>query len=38
MTKLEAALEAGQPPDFLFGTDATAVAAQWAYEDRLVDL
>jgi multiple sugar transport system substrate-binding protein len=37
--KAQAGLEAGQPPDFLFST-AGAIwgAAQWAYEDRLVDL
>jgi multiple sugar transport system substrate-binding protein len=35
----QAALEAGQPPDFLFGTGpAGRWVAQWAYEDRLVDL
>jgi multiple sugar transport system substrate-binding protein len=33
-----AALEAGQPPDFLFGASSERWAAQWAYEDRLVDL
>ena len=36
--KAQAALEAGQAPDFLFGTDSIAWVAQWAYEDRLVDL
>jgi multiple sugar transport system substrate-binding protein len=35
----QAALEAGQPPDFLFGTGpANRWVAQWAYKDRLVDL
>ena len=35
----QASLEAGQPPDFLFGTGpAGRWVAQWAYEDRLVDL
>ena len=39
LDKAQAALEAGQPPDFLFGTvDARRWTAQWAYEDRLVDL
>ncbi len=33
----EDAVEAGQPPDFLFGFGARRVA-RWAYEDRLVDL
>ena len=37
--KVQAALEAGQPPDFLYGTYVTAIRIfQWAYEDRLVDL
>ena len=36
--KINAALEAGQPPDFVFGLDATFSSGQWAYEDRLVDL
>jgi multiple sugar transport system substrate-binding protein len=34
----QAALAVGQPPDFLFGTTSESWAAQWAYEDRLVDL
>ncbi len=39
LQKAQAALEAGQPPDFLFGSAAgTYGVAQWAYEDRLVDL
>ena len=37
--KVQAAVEAGQPPDFLFGGGNTAYSfGQWAYEDRLVDL
>ena len=36
--KAHAALGAGQPPDFLFGTTDESWAAEWAYEDRLVDL
>ena len=36
--KVQAALVAGQPPDFLFGTASERWVAQWAYEDRLVDL
>ena len=37
--KVVAALEAGQPPDFLFGADEHGLfRRQWAYEDRLVDL
>jgi multiple sugar transport system substrate-binding protein len=36
--KIEAALQAGQPPDFVFGLDATFSSGKWAYEDRLVDL
>jgi multiple sugar transport system substrate-binding protein len=36
--KAQAALEAGRSPDFLFGVAAGLPAAQWAYEDRLVNL
>jgi multiple sugar transport system substrate-binding protein len=37
--EVEAALEAGGPPDFLWGFGGTVEhAEQWAYEDRLVDL
>jgi multiple sugar transport system substrate-binding protein len=37
--KAQAAVEAGQPPDFLFGLWVTPTYyPQWAYEDRLVDL
>ena len=36
--KTQAALEAGQPPDFLFGTSGERQVARWAYEDRLVEL
>jgi multiple sugar transport system substrate-binding protein len=37
--KVQAAVEAGQPPDFLLGGGNTAYSfGQWAYEDRLVDL
>jgi multiple sugar transport system substrate-binding protein len=36
--KTEAALEAGRPPDFLFGTTVEFWAAKWAFEDRLIDL
>jgi multiple sugar transport system substrate-binding protein len=36
--KLQAALAAGRPPDFLFGTFATQWAPQSAYADQLVDL
>ena len=38
MKKAESALQAGAPPDFLFGATSERWAAQWAYEDRLVDL
>ena len=34
--KVPAAIEAGHPPDFLFGT--IYAFGQWAYEDRLIDL
>jgi multiple sugar transport system substrate-binding protein len=36
--KLEAALEAGQPPDFVFGILIDLSMSQWAFDDRLVDL
>ena len=36
--KIQAALEAGQPPDFLFGNRGERWVAQWAYQDQLVDL
>jgi multiple sugar transport system substrate-binding protein len=36
--KAQAALEAGQPPDFLFGSASEFWVAKWAYEDRLADL
>jgi multiple sugar transport system substrate-binding protein len=36
--RAQAALEAGQPPDFLYGTPSRYWVAPWAYEDRLVDL
>jgi multiple sugar transport system substrate-binding protein len=39
LSTAQAALEAGQPPDFWFGSAASIHgAAQWAYEDRLADL
>jgi multiple sugar transport system substrate-binding protein len=36
--KTLAALAAGHPPDFMFGTLMDYYYAQWAYEGRLVDL
>ena len=37
--EVETAVEAGQPPDFLWGLGGLGDNAdQWAYEDRLVDL
>jgi multiple sugar transport system substrate-binding protein len=36
--RAKAALVAGQPPDFLFGTTGSIWVGQWAYEGRLVDL
>jgi multiple sugar transport system substrate-binding protein len=37
--EVQAALSAGQPPDFVFGTIASERwVPLWAYEDRLVDL
>jgi multiple sugar transport system substrate-binding protein len=39
LSTAQAALEAGQPPDFWFGSAASIHGvAQWAYEDRLADL
>jgi multiple sugar transport system substrate-binding protein len=32
------AIEAGRPPDFLFGNVSSRWLPQWAYEDRLADL
>jgi multiple sugar transport system substrate-binding protein len=36
--QVEAALEAGPPPDFLYGGLTGLSYSQWAYEGRLVDL
>jgi multiple sugar transport system substrate-binding protein len=36
--KAQAALRAGQPPDFLWGTSSESWAPRWAYEGRLADL
>ena len=36
--KLEAAIEAGRPPDFAFGVTLQDQIGQWAVDDRLVDL
>jgi multiple sugar transport system substrate-binding protein len=36
--RVQTALAAGQPPDFLFSTVGASGAAQWAYDDRLLDL
>jgi hypothetical protein len=38
LDKAQVALEAGQPPDFLFSTLSERYVPQWAYEDRLADL
>lgn len=35
---IAAALDAGEPPDFAFGTLIAAYISEWAYEDRLADL
>jgi multiple sugar transport system substrate-binding protein len=35
---VQTALAAGQPPDFLYSTVSDNWAAQWTYDDRLVDL
>jgi multiple sugar transport system substrate-binding protein len=36
--KIAAALQAGKPPDFVFGLWLTDYMPQWALDDRLVDL
>ena len=36
--KAQAAVSAGRPPDFLFGTNTDYSYGRWAYEDRLIDL
>ena len=36
--KVVAAVEAGQPPDFAFGLELPYYIAQWAFDNRLVDL
>ena len=36
--KIEAAVEAGQPPDFAFGTRIANYISKWAFDNRLVDL
>ncbi|HSA82523.1 MAG TPA: ABC transporter substrate-binding protein [Geminicoccaceae bacterium] len=36
--KLKAALEAGRPPDFAFGSPMSRYISEWAFDDRLVDL
>jgi multiple sugar transport system substrate-binding protein len=36
--RIEAALAAGQPPDFAFGYSLSTYVPQWARDDRLVDL
>jgi multiple sugar transport system substrate-binding protein len=36
--KAQSALEAGEPPDFVFGTWIETKLNQWAYEDRLAEL
>src|SRR5262245_31757053 len=37
-TKIDAAIEAGQPPDFVYGSWMAENMARWAFDDRLVDL
>ena len=36
--KVEAAIGAGAPPDFIVGIDAEQAIPRWAYENRLADL
>jgi ABC-type glycerol-3-phosphate transport system substrate-binding protein len=38
MEQVEAVLQAGTPPDFLYSVRMGTSAARWAYNDRLVDL
>jgi multiple sugar transport system substrate-binding protein len=38
LDRAQVALEAGQPPDFLFSTLSERYIPQWAYEDRLADV
>jgi multiple sugar transport system substrate-binding protein len=38
MEQVEAALQAGAPPDFLYSVRMATSAARWAYDDRLVGL
>jgi multiple sugar transport system substrate-binding protein len=37
-TKIDAAIEAGQPPDFAYGGWVSENIARWAFNDRLADL
>jgi multiple sugar transport system substrate-binding protein len=37
-TRIDAAIEAGQPPDFAYGGFVSDYIAQWAFDDQLVDL
>jgi Bacterial extracellular solute-binding protein len=37
LDRAQVAIEAGQPPDFLFSTLSERYVPQWAYEDRLAD-
>src|SRR5262245_29969749 len=37
-TKIDAAIDAGQPPDFAYGAWLSENIARWAFDDRLVDL
>jgi multiple sugar transport system substrate-binding protein len=36
--KAQAAVDAGQPPDFIFGIDVSFYIQEWAFHDRLVNL
>ena len=38
LAKIVAAVEAGQPPDFLYGNQTDWYYGQWVDEDRLIDL
>jgi multiple sugar transport system substrate-binding protein len=37
-TKIDAAIQAGRPPDFAYGTWLSENIGRWAFDDRLVDL
>jgi multiple sugar transport system substrate-binding protein len=38
LDEVQAAIDAGRPPDFIYGIDVDMGIPQWAYENRLVEL